>query len=962
MDPLSVVASIFAVVQIADRVISLCKYYLELSRDAPTDLRAILIETSALRTILDNIQFLASSGHGPTTLNTLTRDDGPIEGCRKTLNQLDGLFSSDYLHQTSGNRSKRRKVKATLTTLAWPFKENTARKLLVEVVQHKTTLNLALTVDMWCEIKRAIGTSRTMVSDTNIGCSHDIKIIKSQASEIQATLTEFQRHEVYKWLGDINTSPIHHRACSQYESGTGDWVLRSDDWKSWISGQKRSLWIHGIPGAGKTILTSHLVETVKTHCNASGSKSAYVYYYCYFGHNTDEASPFLKWTISQLCRKADIVPTSLYKLYKCGEELSLANLLSVLEAILQEFDCVYVILDAIDESIPRTGLLHVLQNLISDLRFSKIRTLATSREYIDIEEMMEGISVPISMRNPLLDEDIRLFVQSQLGTHPKLKRWPASVRDRALEALSTKAKGMFRWVVCQIDVLQHLKPDGDIIEKALAGLPRTLDETYEQIFLRVPDEARLVVHHALKWIYAHNALHRGNIPLSNLVQALQKCADRGDSSEFEYDYNEALLREFCGCLIWVSPQACRPSTGEHLQPRAVVSIAHYTVLEFLESARIRNGPASLFAIDKEIAKLEFAKIVMDEALNSKENELWEPDPDNLGERIEDAIEQDFNLFSIVSSILAVHAWGPMLSRDITLSDLALAMFDPLNQHFQHFKKAAIYIGNYTDTFLDHSLPNSEQFWDPEWTQRASNDNVETLLNLLLADKSGRLGRSFLQKVPPEVWLRDSFGLKFEAWDLHNSDDLDAYNFQGTIVEFFAQLAKIWPSHLRLFLDHAVGFFDPSRILVTSVAWNHHDGKRYCKNHCLVARLIQLGADPNGHGYGVCPLQIAAGAWDLEGVKVLLEAGADPNNTGDRSGIVWEDGTIPALFNGYQDRSPLNIVQTVVGEDDDRVEQQREEKRSKIIAVLRQYGGRDFTMSETQYRHQQRMLRYRKTYH
>lgn len=123
------------------------------------------------------------------TLNTLTRDDGPIEGCRKTLNQLDGLFSSDYLHQTSGNRSKRRKVKATLTTLAWPFKENTARKLLVEVVQHKTTLNLALTVDMWCEIKRAIGTSRTMVSDTNIGCSHDIKIIKSQASEIQATLT-----------------------------------------------------------------------------------------------------------------------------------------------------------------------------------------------------------------------------------------------------------------------------------------------------------------------------------------------------------------------------------------------------------------------------------------------------------------------------------------------------------------------------------------------------------------------------------------------------------------------------------------------------------------------------------------------------------------------------------------------------------------------------------------------------
>ncbi|KAH7009774.1 hypothetical protein EDB80DRAFT_610302, partial [Ilyonectria destructans] len=856
MDPLSIAASIFAVVQIADRVISLCKFYLELSRDAPSDLRVILIEASALRTILDNIQFLASSGHGPTTLNTLTGNDGPIEGCRRTLDQLNGLFSSDYLHQTSGNRSRRRKVKATLTTLAWPFKESSARKLLVEVVQHKTTLNLALTVDM----------------------SHDIKNIKAQASEIQATLTEFQRHEVYKWLNDINPSPIHHRACSQYESGTGDWVLRSDDWKSWISGQKRSLWIHGIPGAGKTILTSHLVETIKTHCDTSGSKSAYVYYYCYFGHNTDETSSFLKWTISQLCRKADVVPTSLYELYKRGEELSLANLLSVLEAILQEFDCVYAILDAIDESIPRTDLLQVLQNLITNSRFSKIRTLATSREYIDIEEVMKGISVPISMRNPLLDEDIRLFVDSQLRTHPKLKRWPASVRDEALEALSTKAKGMFRWVVCQIDVLQHLKADGDILKKALAGLPRTLDETYERIFLRVPDEARLVVYHALKWIYAHNALHQDNISLSNLIQALQRSADRGDSSQYEYDYNEALLREFCGCLIWP------------IQPRASVSIAHYTVLEFLESTRIQNGPASFFAIDKEIAKLEFAKIVMHETLNSQENELWETDPNDLRERVADAMGEDFNLFSIVSSILAVHDWGPMLSRDITLSDLALAMFDPTNQHFQDFKTAATYIGIYTDIFLDHNLSISEQFWDLEWTQRATNDNVETLLNLLLTDKSCRLGWNFIQRVAPGIWLQDSFGLKFEILDLKNYDDMVHYNFQGTIVEFFAQLTDIWPSRLRLFLDHTVGFFDPSRILVISVGWHNHDGNHDCTDYCLLARLLQLGADPNGHGYRVCPLQIAAGAWDLEGVKVLLEAGADPNNTGDRSGIVWEDNT------------------------------------------------------------------------
>ena len=55
MDPLSVAASIFTAIQIADRVISLCKFYLKLTSNAPSDLRIILIEASALKAILDNI-------------------------------------------------------------------------------------------------------------------------------------------------------------------------------------------------------------------------------------------------------------------------------------------------------------------------------------------------------------------------------------------------------------------------------------------------------------------------------------------------------------------------------------------------------------------------------------------------------------------------------------------------------------------------------------------------------------------------------------------------------------------------------------------------------------------------------------------------------------------------------------------------------------------------------------------
>jgi len=144
---------------LADSVVSLCKLYIGLARDAPSDLRLILIETSTLKTILDNIQFLASNGHEPATLTTLTGADGPIEGCRKALSQLSGLLSSEGSHPNSalGSASMQRKVKATLTTLAWPLKASTARKLLAEVVQHKTTLDLALTADIRYESTLAFG-------------------------------------------------------------------------------------------------------------------------------------------------------------------------------------------------------------------------------------------------------------------------------------------------------------------------------------------------------------------------------------------------------------------------------------------------------------------------------------------------------------------------------------------------------------------------------------------------------------------------------------------------------------------------------------------------------------------------------------------------------------------------------------------------------------------------------------
>ena len=254
---------------------------------------------------------------------------------------------------------------------------------------------------------------------------------------------ESQRQEVYRWLEHTDPSSLHYRAQKDYEPGTGNWILRTPEWSSWLSANERCLWIHGIPGAGKTVLTSYLIQHIKHHCSTSPTKKcAYVYYYCYFGRSQNEAAPFLRWLVNQLCRQADSTPRYVYRLYKEAGEPDFEELLMAVGEVLEEFDCVYLAIDALDESTPRNDLLEVLRALATDTKFQKLQLLASSREYIDIGKVMREFSLSISMANPCVEEDIRLHVRSSLESNSKFKRWPQKLLDDVEDALSKGAQGM----------------------------------------------------------------------------------------------------------------------------------------------------------------------------------------------------------------------------------------------------------------------------------------------------------------------------------------------------------------------------------------------------------------------------------------------------------------------------------------------------------------------------------------
>lgn len=147
-ETLGVVGSIIAIVQISKTIISLCHFYIDAIDGAPSELRVILIEVSTLKAIAKSLQYLTQ----PNVANSALLDElaaitGPIEGCKKALLELEKLLPP--VSGIAGDKKlEPRKREKAIGLLAWPLKSGKAKKLLQEIIQHKTTINLALTAEI----------------------------------------------------------------------------------------------------------------------------------------------------------------------------------------------------------------------------------------------------------------------------------------------------------------------------------------------------------------------------------------------------------------------------------------------------------------------------------------------------------------------------------------------------------------------------------------------------------------------------------------------------------------------------------------------------------------------------------------------------------------------------------------------------------------------------------------------
>jgi hypothetical protein len=263
-----------------------------------------------------------------------------------------------------------------------------------------------------------------------------------------------QKHgEIYRWLSPSDPSTNFNKALQQRQEGTGLWLLQSSPFTKWHSQQNSFLWLYGIPGCGKTILSSTIIEhLVDTYPN----QLLLYFYFDFTDASKQTLDNVIRSLISQLYHKRKDNQKLLDPLFSsCDDgrrQPSCESLCKVFLQMVNQTEEIYIVLDALDECRTRKGLLSEgllawIQSLL-DLQQRNIHLFVTSRPEHDIELVLRKLAqsdediVPI--QSDLIKDDIRSYVHTRVKTGDGLKRWRSrtDVLDEIQRVLMEKAQGM----------------------------------------------------------------------------------------------------------------------------------------------------------------------------------------------------------------------------------------------------------------------------------------------------------------------------------------------------------------------------------------------------------------------------------------------------------------------------------------------------------------------------------------
>ncbi|KAK4136113.1 hypothetical protein BT67DRAFT_375838 [Trichocladium antarcticum] len=508
------------------------------------------------------------------TIKIIHQKGGPLHGLNEVLAAL-----LDRLEQAARAKGVVRLTKS----LIWPFTRTDVEQQLQSIDRQKLLLTLALENDH-------VALSREIQSDTQ-AIRQDVVVLRNHVAGIRSGIAQRQESEhraaVLDWLSKVDYVAQQNDFISLRQPQTGDWLLECNEFKSWLVAKKKSLFCPGMPGAGKTILTSVVIDYFVTNTtNVCGQRGdvGIAYVYCNFRRQVEQTAVIL---LSTLLRQLvagvsgpSFPPQSVQALYEKHTarqtQPSMEEILNTLGLVIALFPKVFILVDALDEcQAPERN--RFLSKILELQANHNVNIFATSRNVPDIVSRFRGAA---SVEIRATPGDVGRYVEGNMSHLPAFVRNNAKLQMEVRDRIVVAVDGMFLLAQLYLNSLMG-KRSPKALRVSLANLPsgaesyaydRAYDEAMERIRGQLPDQEELA-RQVLLWI----TCARRPLGVEELRHALAIEPDTSSLYEDNLPQIEDMV-SVCAGLVTVD------------QESDIVRLVHYTTQSYFERTQARWFP------------------------------------------------------------------------------------------------------------------------------------------------------------------------------------------------------------------------------------------------------------------------------------------------------------------------------------------------------------------------------------
>ena len=273
-------------------------------------------------------------------------------------------------------------------------------------------------------------------------------VIRQDSQEQQAILD---------WLTPIDYAAQQSDILSRREPSTGAWLIKSDQFQTWVKSNCHTLFCPGIPGAGKTIGAAIVIDELHSKFQNDSTVSI-SYVYCNFRRQQEQKPvDLLASLLKQMLQRLSSIPKCMTQLYERHRHQrthpSTDEICQVLRSVAQEYSQTFIIVDALDECQVFDGARkRFLTELFHVQTDTKANLLATSRFIPEIERDFEGRSVKLEIRAS--NEDLNIYID---GNIPKLPSFVSrndllkvQIKETIIQAVDGMLVSSIQWNICRI--------------------------------------------------------------------------------------------------------------------------------------------------------------------------------------------------------------------------------------------------------------------------------------------------------------------------------------------------------------------------------------------------------------------------------------------------------------------------------------------------------------------------------